>query len=318
MKKKMLLFLLLIGIVFSYSRVYAEEYKHNGFEFTIEKIHLDVYKSKLDENNEFIGYEGEALKSIEVKDKTVKINFTDSKDDDTPGKQSVTSLTNVDVNIDKEEIKSLLDNESLTVDKDNHYFVKMVIDYKIQSVDKEYNHFYQVQYVDKNNTFSFTEEGGTNSLKLDQLLTLDNAISTTFGVFEYKLVGEDKTVTYSKTYEEKMPVYLDYLFNGIILTTYDAFSEDDATANVKNGQLFLFNSYSNMEDYAKGLFTKYEDLYEIVKDVFAPAVEDEDAPQVVEVPDTALSMNKIIYIIGGVIVLAGTLVIGLAFRKKEN
>ena len=73
-----------------------------------------------------------------------------------------------------------------------------------------------------------------------------------------------------------------------------------------------------MEDYAKGLFTKYQDIYEQVKDVFAPAVEDEDAPQVVEVPDTALSMSKIIYIIGGVIVLAGTLVIGLAFRKKEN
>ncbi len=336
MKKKMFLFILLGTLIFSFDKAYAisGDYEHNEFKFTIEKIHLDVYKSKLSSENKFIGYEGEALQKIDVADdKKLDIEFLDEKEDEdseTPYLHEKATIATLNFDMDKEAILALLKEKGLTADKDNHYYVRMVVDYKIEKIPAPYKYFYTLSYVDKNNSIKFSTESEENSFKLENFTNLEGTLSTVFGAFEYKLEGEQEAINYSKAYEKDMPIYLDYILNGTVFSSLDETKqqyiapdgveveapEGAIVAKEKYLQSIIFSGYSNIEDYAKALT---EEWFGEIQSAFDNAFNSQVVyPEEVEVPDTAMNMSNLIYIVGGLIMISGFAVIGVVLIKKKN
>ncbi len=334
MKKKIFLILLLVGVAFNFNKAYAVtgSYEHNNFKFTVKKIHFDIYKSKLDDEKNFAGYEGEALATVDVPDeKTIKLEFVD--DDEEAEDELVhtkTTLANLTLDMEKADVLALVKGKVTTPDADNHYYVRMVVDYSIDKVASPYEYYYKLSYEDKNNSLVFNTETGESSLSYTKINSIEETISSVFGAFEYKLIGDVEDVNYSKTYEEGMPLYLDYLLNGLTFSTLDELKQqiivpeggqvevdnpdDYIIAHEKYLQTFAFFGYSNVEAYAQALA---DDWIGVIQGALQNGFNTEVVnPEEVAVPDTALHLNNYIYIIGAIIILSGLTVVGLVFAKK--
>ncbi len=339
MKKKIFLILLLVGVIFSCNDAYAVtgSYEHNNFKFTIKKIHFDIYKSKLDAEKNFAGYEGEALATVDVPDeKTIKLEFVDNSEDEDELIHKTTTLAPLTLDMEKNDVLELIKGKVTTPDENNHYYVRMVVDYSIDKVSSPYKYYYKLSYEDKNNDLFLASETSENFIKYNKISNTGETISSVFGAFEYKLIGEQEDVNYSKTYEKGMPLYLDYLLNGMVFSTLDELKQqiivpegsqadvdnpdDYVIAHEKYIQTFNFFGYTNFEAYTEAMAN---DWFETIQDAFennknTQVVKSEDKPEEVSVADTALNLNIYIYIIGTVIILCGLIAIGIVLKKNKN
>ncbi len=322
MKKKIFLLLLLVGLAFTGSKAYAEDqvFEYEDFKFTVTGAHLDVYKSKLSEDGEFLGYEGDVLKTIKIEDKKLDVVLEKSDSfkstiDYVDGIGMTATISIQDMT--KEEMKSLLNDNQITADKDNHYFVKLVVDYKINKIGSKYSYYYNMNYTDRDNGLTITigddeEESTLNYVPIKK--DLSESLMTTFGAFEYKLVGEQEEINYTKSYIKGMPNYLDYLFNGLYFSSYDILSPKVIDGETQEySQIIMFTGYDNLEEYGQSFAEGLEELINKWKEELNPV-----KPEVIEAPDTGKFGSKIIYIIGGIVLLSGLVVTTLALKTKKN
>ena len=307
MKKKLFLFVVLMGVIFSYTKAYAitGSYEYDNFKYNVKKIHLDIYKSKLDADGNFAGYEdGNPAYVIDVTDdKTItpKYIIDDSQE---YGKITMVSLN---LNIDKVAMLALVKEKIPTVEKDNHYYVRMVIDYSFESIPSDYKYFYNINYTNRDNDIIFSSETGEDSLASEEFEPGEEC-SQVFGNFEYKLIGEEGNITYDTTYSEGTPVYMDFMLGSVRFSTVDEKKQplDDG----RKLYVFKFVPFDNIEEYILAL--NKTDYIQKMEDY----VSSKNA-QVVEVPDTFMNGNKIIYIVGSIIMLIGCSIVAFTFRKKK-
>ena len=307
MKKKIFIMLIFMGMIFSYTKAYAitGSFEYDNFKYNVKKIHLDVYKSKLDDDNNFIGYEdGDPIQVIDIADeKTITPKYLVSNVEN--GNQKAV-LVSLNLNVDKEEMLSLLKEKITTVDKDNHYYIRMVVDLSFETIPSEYKYFYNISYKDRNNDLVYSTDPEKNSLEFKEIEAGDEC-SQVFSVFEYKLDSDAEKITYATTYSEDIPVYADFMLDSV---RFSEINELGPNVENRNAYAFAFVAYDNMEEYLLALDKSgyYQELEDYNKQASA---------QVVEVPDTAMNTSKIIYIVGGVVLLIGCSIVGSIFIKNK-
>ncbi len=78
-----LFFIFMIGFISQSIHVYAisGEFEHNDVHYSIEKIYMEVYQSKLNSNHDFIGYDDTKLYTIDLPDTyTIDPQYIDRED----------------------------------------------------------------------------------------------------------------------------------------------------------------------------------------------------------------------------------------------
>lgn len=339
---KKLLFLFVIVAIFSCYNVQAlgGTYEYGGFKYTIKKIHLDVYKSKLNESNQYVGYEKDMLYSIDLPDTyTVNPTYLDKPVTDTYLDKNTTHIC-LNLNATKEEILNLLKTKISTVDANNHYFIRMMVDFTVSEVPAGLTS-YTVQILDNSNGFVDKEHRTGN------MLILGETYSEAFQDVEYKLVDNAEVLTYATTYDDSIPDYFDFYFNYTKYTSDIEFlgkpvPENGGRVIVGNNEYYVnktirelsFNNYSNINDYINSAIGS---LVEIAGGDWSPnstslgasenngkntggketQVPSSAPAQVVQVPNTAGHLNIGIYLIGVALVIIGSVVITVIMRKKK-
>ena len=326
---KIILTAITLAIIFNCSEVFAisGSYSYDGINYSVKKIHLDVYKSKLDDNNK--------LYTIELPDSfTINPQYTDKEKNDEI-EHSKETIVNLGLNTTKDEILSLLKTKVTTLDADNHYFIRMIVDFSIDSVPSNLEYLYQWVYNDTDNGFVFSSDSNENSISLSKM-TLGQTYSEVFSNFEYKLDNGVELINYSNTYTDDIPVYLDFLLNN---TRYSSLDEErqqilaypgveiEADPGVivayeKYYRILSFIGYDNVEpvyeQFAKDLA---QDIDSALKETYKGQSETKSPTkmaQTVNVPNTSKNKGIINCLIGLLIIVIGSIIIIITLKKIEK
>lgn len=347
-RMKKYLFLFIVMTIFGCYNVEAlgGTYTKDGFNYTIDKVHLDVYKSVI-EDNKYTGYDETLVTTIDLPN-TYTINpqyyIQTSKQGDVDSylfdkKDYYVSLH---LNATKQNIKDLLDTQITTVDENNHYFIRMMVDYTINAVPETgATNKYKVTY-NSSNGGAYNEENMTLTP-----ITVGTKYSEVFSNFEYKLIDGTKDINYETTYSTNSTFYTDFYRNNNIF--YDV-----ADKKITNETTLSFVGYDDMVPYLNVLnpLTVIEVTgAPIINSVSAGAMEvqvpntlsgnylvpspisngnngatdttGDDTKdkakvddQVVQVPDTVSRLNIAIYLAGAFFVIIGSIIMTYVARKK--
>ncbi len=285
LKKVLLLIIALLFIGNKEVNALSKTFQYDGFTYTINNIHLDIYKSKLDNNNNYNGYDTNKISTINLGN-TIPVNPTYYEEKSGDNNKNIYIMLNLDTN--KEELLNLIGNKVGKPDKDKHYFIKMVCDITINQVPQGIVLARQNVYDNSKNSL---EDNNTTI----QSLIGGQSFSETFANFEYKLVNNKPIINYTNTYSRGMPIYMDYLYN----YTYYSSGEDNKIYRELN-----FVNYKNIKDVlATNVQLHVEDDSKVI-----------DNPAVVSNITSPLALGS--YIVGIAAVIIGSFVL-VRFLRKE-
>lgn len=328
MKRSIKVLILLISLFFIGNRnVYAisGDYVYDGFKYNIKKIHLDIYKSKLDKNNNYAGYDKNIVATVDLPDTYILsptyYDIVDTSKDYIDNKDIYAMLN---LNVTKDQIFELLKTKITKVDKDNHYFIRMIVDYSLVEIPEKLNYSYKDIYDNSSNSFILDSENPSRNTNIREKLLLNQVTSEVFGNFEYKLVNNNPIINYSDTFKEGMPIYTDYYFNKTFYSSVDESKTQifklpgiDITTDDENTIILTDKKIRSLT------FCNYKNMKEVIENDYIldfSSIEqeqpEEKADQVVEVPDTVSKLQLGIYALGTLLVIVGSLTL-VHFLKKE-
>ncbi len=345
---KKYLFLFIVMTIFGCYNVQAlgGTYTKDDFSYTISKIHLDVYKSNI-ENGKFNGYDPTLLYQIDLpQDYTINpqyyIKNSVQGDPDSYYFDKVDYYVSLHLNATKENIKSLLDTKIATVDENNHYFIRMMVDYTMNAVPGG----------EATNKYKVTYNSSTNAPYNDDNMTLtelalNTPYSEVFSNFEYKLIEGTADINYETTYGTTSTFYTDFYRNNSIF--YDV-----ADQKITNEVTLSFVGYDDIKPYLNVMSPVY-----VIETTGAPIInsasagssevhvpstlsgnyalpnstndntpnknevkdntttdQTKNSDQVVQVPNTISRLNITLYLVGVAFVVVGSMLLTYVLRKK--
>lgn len=321
--KKGLKLLILIVLVIGYKNVFATEqtFTHNDISYTIKKVHFDIYKSKLSSDNTFTGYEKTLVDTIELPDTyTITATYTDkdktNEDEDEEYKEKLETHFVLKLDITKDQVKELIDSKITTVDANNHYYIRVVADYQINSIPSKYNKIYRIEFDGSSNAIIFNSDNEEENTIGYEESSLNTDYSLIFNAFEYKLVNGASTINYESTYTNESYPYMELYLNGIELTSYEYLT--NTTDQDLYRQDIVMTGYDNYDTYVEALSTLWtkaliDNATNSLTKVTTPT-----GGQTINVPDTLEKDPKYIAIFGSVILCIGGILIGYTLTNKEK
>lgn len=317
-----IIFVLITILLFGNKNAFAlgGTYQYNGFTYTINNIHLDVYRSKLDADNNYDGYNKRLLYSLDLPDSyTINPSYYDMVDNSNSAIQSNSTYIILNLNITKDEILELLKSKINIVDNDNHYFIRMMVDYTINGITSGLSYYYQDVYDNSNNNIIENSTSVNNRTNMLMPLLIGQSYSEPFANFEYKLVNNNAVSNYTTEFTKGMPIYLDYYLNSTIYSSADetknqVYEVDGYQTDVSNDSILLNNKiikrlnfvgYSNIQEIIEN---NYYDKY------FMQEVEKKVVPTEIATENGIL--NLFIYGFCTILVIIGSFLLVRVIREK--
>lgn len=294
---------------------------YKEYEYTIEGIELRIYQLDARKNvtttTEENGVTIEKTTSEDMEnylqDRPTKViplsptEYTISpehKEDKLNGYNTI--FINLKLNMNKEKLGALLQDEMTKVTKDITYVAEVVVKYKLTKAPATYQYFQNINTIkelvrlldgDKDTSHRVTSLNVSNSQVMGAaILSLNEA-----GVKEldYERVLSENTSNAS------------FGLNYLTLDT----SESAANEISADGQLFMFHDFENIE-YLIQHYQKIEDGAE--ENIKENLTNVQDNDQIVKVDNTVAELPKYIYVMGILSIILGTLIIVLVMHKRKN
>jgi len=317
-------------------------FTHDGFEYTIRGVHLDVYESKI-ENNKFAGYKKDTLQTINIEGFSVETTWENVEEDNDEDfhEYNVSTVAQIKLNKTKEELLALVKEKYPTVDSDHHYYIRVVVDYTIEEVPDDYQYYYKLEYTNTDNSLSFFSSDPEASFKMVPI-ELNTEVSAVFNVFEYKLDTDNNEVfSYATHYTDGSDAYVDPLISGttmfssldetkpymIVGEGVTGTSGDPETQIVteKYTRSITFTGYDNYEDYGNSALDQIfnningDELISSLADLLNEAIsKEEDASQTVKVDNTAATYPIYIYVVSTIGIIVGSLILLAASMQNQQ
>ncbi len=324
MKKKILFIILILIVGFSFKNVNAADVNftdEKGISYTIKGIHLDVYKSKLDNNGKFNGYinDNSPEDTINIEDFSLSNidddNMTNDYVDVDDG-EDLTTYIYLNLNKSKDDLKDLLASSTHLNVNDNSYYVKMVVDYTINNEPPtNYTYYFnrKLDVLDGNKILK-------NKISFNSV-SLSGDIHQVFNSFEYKTENGASTINYISHYENGNYVYYEYLFDSFVFSSYNL---NDTSTN--SGATYFYAT----------TFVGIDNIRDILNDIADDNINggssgesetttdieitnNDGKGQVVPVEDTLANVPKLIIIFGSAIVFVGyELMVWSTIKKSKK
>ncbi len=218
------------------------------------------------------------------------------------------------------------------MDESHHYYIRMKVDYTIDSVPDRYDYFLQSEYIDTENGLHFSSDGDDNSVVIDRA-SLGETCSQVFLNFEYKLVDNVEYLNYSNTYTSDIPVYFDFYLNTTKLSTVDETKtyivvdpgtdidtdDDTIVVNEKYGLTISFIGYNNIDEYEEEISQSFLSTIEDFFDDFSKGEDTtetlERADQVILTPNTGKMKSSTLLLIGFTILSLGSTMVYIVIKR---
>lgn len=341
MKKiKMIIFLFMIGFICQSINVYAisGDFEYKNVHYSIKKVYMEVYQSKLDSDGKFVGYNPTKISTIDLDDTfTIAPQYIYREGEEEEGYSNVQEdnmAVALNLNATKEDLLSLLKENVDEVDASHHYYIRMVVDYSIDSTPDEYQYLLQSVYTDTNNELNFSTDGDDNSVKVDKI-SFGETYSQVFLNFEYKLDNSTEFINYSNTYTSDLPTYYDFYLCTTKLSSVDetksyviaadgvdVTSDDSIVVNEKYGLTISFVGYNNIESYeealARSVFSSMEDFLDDFSNVAENPKTSGVTNQVIRTPNTGMMKDYGLLIGGFVVISLGSTLIYYSLKKGRK
>lgn len=301
---------------------WPKTFTYQEYEYTIEGFELRVYqldaRKKVTTKTEKDGITIEKTTSEDMENyfqnnptKVINLSPTEYtinpeyKEDKLNGSNAI--FINLKLNMNKEKLEVLLQEEMAQVTKDISYIGEVVVKYKLTKAPVDYQYFQNINTIKEllrliagdtdDNSHRLTGLNVSNS----QVIGATNLSLNEDGVkkFEYDRVLSDKT--------DNTGFGLNYL----VLDTSESITDE----NSSDRQLFMFHDFDNIE-YLIQNYQKIEDgAGENIKENIT---NEQDNAQVVKVDNTGAKLSKCVYIIGILSIILGTIIIVLVINKRKS
>ena len=308
------------------STSWALDYTTDRFNYTIEGVTLKIYKiddsktttetkttetgtEKITKNPDTLAYvNGIATKTIELKKEDYTLN--PELKTDKLGKMN-TSFINLNLDLTKEKLETLLQEEIDSTTDDINYMVEVVLNYKITKYPENYKHFLNL------NTMHFLMGSIMGIIGEEVTYTPETSIDNSLSqVINFAIIKKDTESTSGKLYydtelsDENNVVA--YIYNPLILSEEEIkmeISSDSDMANTDKSEYLLFHNVNNIQYLIDNINNiekqANEEAEEQVKDLE------------VQVPNTALNRSIVWSMLGIVTLLTGIMLIMYAKKMKQ-
>ncbi len=334
MKKKVFLILISIFIILGFTNVYAEDFnKQSGqimprindswpksydykgtYEYLIEDVELYVYEL----NSENVSVKGNDIIStianssnmkkylkdeptriinLSPADYTINPEYKEDKIYDYP-----TTFVNLNLNITKDKLQTLLSDEYSKVSKERSYIAEIIVKYKLNKAPSKYKYYMNVNTTKRLFNIFYPE------------LNIENKVSalnvTNAQVFNIAHLGLNANGQKYINYESTLN---DVNINGIFGLNYLALSEKanlQANENDDTLNLIMFHNYTNIDYLIKNSLKIQNNTEDKIKNIATQ--------QVVKVEDTSSNTSYLLYVVSIIVIFAGVSIIYFVVNKNNN
>lgn len=310
MKKKVLLFLLIVVTMISTIQVNADEawpksFTYGDYQYSVEGVILNLYEITETEDNDgettrssinFLHDEPTRTIDISAEGYTINPEYKERKVGYSDG-----LIIDINLNITKEQIEALLQNELTNDNKE--YLVELAVKYKFTQMPDIYTHTYKVNIL--KSLMNLFVENSSNDLNLI------NMKETNYQVLD--LMSIERTDTGKKLDVDLNPTRESSYATGSI--NYQALFKNAVTSSEETpAYVIMFTNNDNVDNILDALIA----IEEEEKQELASNSNKNDDKQVVKVDDTSLSTQIYLYTISLIALLLGSILIIITIEQQKH
>lgn len=311
MKRKFTFLALLL--CFITTNVYAEPvtwpntFTYGEYQYQIEGVSLRVYTLEKEEGEDEVTEESFNNFINEVMTKEIPLsstNYTINPEYRTEKINGIDNiLVNLNLNITKEQLESLLSEELSNITPDRRYIAELAVNYKLTQYPQNYQHIYSSGYLRALVNFFL------NKLPEEQDMTKTIHQVFNAATISYNEETNEPELLYENTLTEENEIG-NYVLNYLELFE-NAYSED----NQSPSKILMFYNIDNIDYLIENLNSIESDIEDDVN-VDNPKTSITD--EVIAIPNTAEKVPTYMYIISISCIIIGLLTMGYAIYRDRR